>query len=65
MIVAQLRAHRAEAFSPTAIACALGRSAGATANALVTLCATNAAVQVSAKPKTYQAVIDPAHTHPS
>jgi hypothetical protein len=65
LILAQLRAHPAETFSPTAIARALGRSAGATANALASLCATNAAVQVSAKPKTYQAVIDPTRTHPS
>jgi hypothetical protein len=65
LVLAHLREHPAKAFSPTAVAHALNRSAGATANALATLCATNAAVQVTVRPKTYQAVMDSARPHSS
>lgn len=65
LILAYLREHPAEALSPTAVAHALNRSGGATANALATLCATNAAVQVTVRPKTYQAVMDSARPHSS
>jgi hypothetical protein len=60
LILAYVREHPGKAFSPTGVAHALDRSAGATANALATLCAMNAVVQVTVRPKTYQAVTDSA-----
>jgi DNA-binding transcriptional ArsR family regulator len=65
LILAHLREHPADALLPTAVAHALNRSAGATANALATLSTANAVVQVTVRPKTYQAVTDSACPHSS
>lgn len=53
-VLAYLQAHDGEAFSPTAIAKALGRSAGAIGNAAETLVQTRQLVRVSDSPRRYR-----------
>jgi len=53
MVLAHLQARPGEAFTPTAVAAALGRSAGAVSNAMVTLVNGGAVAQVSAAPRRF------------
>ena len=53
MVLAHMRAHAGEAFTPTAVAAALGRSAGAVSNAMVTLVNEGALSQVSDRPRRF------------
>jgi hypothetical protein len=56
-LVADALARRPDlAFTPTQLSNMLGRSAGAIANALVTLCEQGVAVQTQDKPRAYSAV---------
>jgi len=53
-VLAHLRAHRGEDLSPTAVARALGRSAGATANALARLADAGEALEVPGPPRRFR-----------
>ncbi|MET8630959.1 hypothetical protein ABZW30_46015 [Kitasatospora sp. NPDC004669] len=55
MILEHLRANTAQDWSPTAISNALGRSAGAIANALATMVTRGEAEMTTAKPRRYRA----------
>jgi predicted ArsR family transcriptional regulator len=53
MVLAHLQADAGEASTPTAVAAALGRSAGAVSNAMVTLVNEGAIAQVSDRPRRF------------
>ncbi|GAA1215426.1 hypothetical protein GCM10009665_01560 [Kitasatospora nipponensis] len=57
MVLAHLRANPEHDWTPTKLSQALGRSSGATANALDTMVARGEAVMTSAKPRRYQAAV--------
>jgi hypothetical protein len=58
LVLGCLAGHPGQALSPTAIATALGRSAGAVANALRVLAGQGAVTQTQAKPRMYAITAD-------
>ena len=53
MVLAHMRARAGEPLTPTAVAAALGRSAGAVSNAMVTLVNQGALSQVGDRPRRF------------